>query len=638
MAARDPRTHSLKRSSMKNLVSVIVLLAVCLGCVAHAAERPPNLLWIITDDHRADSINYFNEVTTGTSDSRLGFVMSPNLNKLGREGVLFTDAYCNSPACAPSRSSMQTGKYPHRNGMYGFRKAHQNAGCRSVMIPQVMNQYGYQSSHFGKSGYYIFDWENFNNWKDPGYYQPFVHFKDLMKTEASDYWFNRPWGTVDGKGMVTGSEEVYRFADGVTKRFWLERKDQPLTDEDTRMQRQVEEELDILRSYTRSNPSLILGGVSPNTTGNTLDGAIVDSFRQYLENPGKSFTTVAGEIVQGPDPARPVFVHLGFHFPHTPVLPSREFRDQFKDRTYAVPAFSPEEVESMPENLRLLHQDMNFTNMTDEEQQQAIRDYYAFCAMGDALVGEAIDAFKAYCARHDQEYAIVFVCGDHGWHLGEQGIEAKFGPWDRSNHGAVIIAASDTPTFPPGTVNRDLVEYVDFAPTFYDLAGIPLSAHPGLDGISLKTTLQDPAVRRDYVIGEMNQVRGARAHLRSREFAFSMRSRPYFTKPGEGYEPGENLMWALTAPREDVELCLYDLRSDPDERTNVADHEAYRRLADFFRKKLGNIVLGDGRVEADWTQGDVYHVSRFAEGAHDFKLDFPNGLVPPPGGSLPSSQ
>ena len=194
----------------------------------------------------------------------------------------------------------------------------------------------------------------------------------------------------------------------------------------------------------------------------------------------------------------------------------------------------------------------------------------------------------------------------------------------------VIVASSDKQAWPAGEVNRDFVEYVDFAPTFYDIADIPFDAHPGLDGFSLKQTFLGKAVKRDYVIGEMNQVRGARAQLRSKDFAFSMRSRPFYTKPGEGYAPGENIRWALEAPRDKVELCLYDLRNDSREQVNVANKEEYRALADFFREKLGRIVCGDMRLEADWRKENEYHISDFAKGAHDFKLRIPEGLVPSP--------
>ena len=77
-------------------------------------------------------------------------------------------------------------------------------------------------------------------------------------------------------------------------------------------------------------------------------------------------------------------------------------------------------------------------------------------------------------------------------------------------------------------------------------------------------------------------------------------------------------------------MSLYDLRVDPLERVNVADHEPYTKLAAFFREKLGNIVLGDGRVECDWTQESTFHVSNFASGAHARKLDIPAGVVPEP--------
>ena len=58
-----------------------------------------------------------------------------------------------------------------------------------------------------------------------------------------------------------------------------------------------------------------------------------------------------------------------------------------------------------------------------------------------------------------------------------------------------------------------------------------------------------------------------------------------------------------------------------------AYHKPYERLATFFRNKLGNIVLGDGRVECDWTQENKYHISNFAPGSHERKLNIPEGIA-----------
>ncbi|MEM1446556.1 MAG: sulfatase-like hydrolase/transferase [Planctomycetota bacterium] len=624
------------RSSWSFALGLTTLLfgTVTLGASAEPDTRP-NILWIITDDHRSDSLTVYNQATRGTAESQLGYVESPRTDALAAEGTLFINAYCNSPACAPSRAAMHVGRYPHRSGIYGFRRAHLDSDVSSTLVQGVMKDHGYQPAHFGKSGVRIFPFEWINQWRPPGYYNPRVTKRSLHESDGADFWFNSPWGQHEGKGMVMGTEQVFRFPDGRVERFWMNRVDREITDEEKAHRAAVEEELDILRTYTRSNPDLIIAGVSSNTTWNTMDAATVKAMQRYLDHEGKGYTLVDGKTkATGPDPDQPVFIHLGFSAPHTPVLPSKEFRDRFVDRTYAVPAFDEKELELLPETMRQLHNDMNFSRMTDDEKQQAIRDYYALCAMLDFLVGEAADAFKAYSEKHGRPWVILYVVGDHGWHLGEQGIEAKFGPWFESNHGSVVAVSSDPTLFPAGKVYDGFVEYVDFVPTFYDLSGIAKQDFPELDGISLLETIGDDPPRRDYVIGEFNQVRGERAYLRTDDFAFSMRCRPYHTKPGEGYEPGERIMWGLKAPAEDVQMTLYDLRVDPLERVNVAYYEPYEALAALLRTKLATIILGDGRVEADWREINKYHISDFAPGAHDRKLVFPDGVVPPP--SLPA--
>lgn len=613
-------------STYGKVQSALMISLLALGAASFAEKAAkPNILWIITDDQRSDSMSCYNQAITGNKDSELGYVESPNLDRLASEGVLYTQAYCNSLACAPSRSSMHTGKYPHRNGMYGFRKAHQAADCRSRVIPEVMKENGYQPSMFGKSGYYIFDWEGYNQWDPLGYYQPFIHRNDLEKTAGSDFWWNKPWDSQ--KGMVIGKEEVFRFADGSVKRFWYDRKDRELTAEEKAVCKEVEAELDILRTYTRQNKELIIGGVSPNTTGNTLDGTIVKTMQTYLSNEGKEYTMVNGKPAVGPNPEKPLFINLGLVFPHTPVLPTKEYRDHFKGKKYKVPEFTEMEASLLTGSLKDLRNDMDFSRMTAAEKQQAISDYYAFCALGDHYIGEAVESFKAYCNKHNQEYVIVFLCGDHGWHLGEQGIESKFGPWFQTVHDSIIVVSSDKKKFPAGKVVHDWVEYVDLAPTFYDIAGINAATHPGLDGFSLRKTL-NKGPQREYVIGEMNQVRGDRAYIRCKDFSFAMRVRPFWTKPGEGYEPGANIRWGLDAPAADIDMALYDLRVDPKEQANVAYSDEYKELAAFFRTKLGNIVLGDGRVECDWRKENKYQVSNFAPGAHDRKLNIPESIIP----------
>lgn len=73
-----------------------------------AAERPPNILFIISDDQGYPDLGII-----GTKP-----ILTPNLDRLAREGVRATSFYVTWPACTPSRGSVLTGRYPQRNGLY----------------------------------------------------------------------------------------------------------------------------------------------------------------------------------------------------------------------------------------------------------------------------------------------------------------------------------------------------------------------------------------------------------------------------------------------------------------------------------------------------------------------------------------
>lgn len=336
-----------------------------------------------------------------------------------------------------------------------------------------------------------------------------------------------------------------------------------------------------------------------------------------------------GKISDRADSSKPQFVQLGFHLPHTPVLPPKEFRDRFKDKIYDIPEFEKSELDLLPAQLRTIYQSMKVDEMTYEEKQQAIRDYYAFCAYGDALIGEAVESFKQYSEANNQEYLIIFTIGDHGWHLGEQGIEAKFGPWIQSVRNAAIVVSSDKSLIEPGGVNRDMIEFVDFAPTVLATAGADIQSdqYDYLDGYNLLDVMNNKVAKRDYILGEINLVGGPRAYLHTERFRFSMRTRP-FNGPVKSDYLGKDLKWALNVPAEKAEMALYDLAVDPAERHNLAYQPKYAALANWFRNKLGNIVLGDGRVEADWSKANDYHISNFAKGADDKIADIPAHLIP----------
>ena len=103
-----------------------------------APQRPPNVLFLFTDDQRADTI------------AALGnpHIKTPNLDALARSGMVFRNAYCmggNSPAvCLPSRNMLLSGRTFFRYGL------HAPAGAPN--FPDAMRAAGYETYHHGKRG------------------------------------------------------------------------------------------------------------------------------------------------------------------------------------------------------------------------------------------------------------------------------------------------------------------------------------------------------------------------------------------------------------------------------------------------------------------------------------------------------
>ncbi len=595
---------------------------MCPLCAISAEDKQPNILWIITDDHRADALECWNRATTGKAESALGYVSSPNIDRLAEEGTLFTRSYCNSPASAPSRGSMHTGRYPFHSGIYNFKLTHNTNDFAKPLVPEVMRSAGYRATSFGKTGYYIFTYKEKMGYTEYPFYNERVGMEnDLQRVGITD-WCKM---SIYAKGEAPGVKESWYYPDGSVTSYYLSRKGAKLTDED----RETAAAFFKKHNVIRQKSGTIFGGVSPMPTEKTLDGRIVEEFCRYFDNEGESYKLLSGRSVEGVDPSKPQFMHLGFHFPHTPVMASQEYYDKFKDRKYKVPEFTQKEFEKMPPQLQKISKKSNVAQYTSAQREQVIRDYYAFCAMGDELIGQAVKRFKEYCKAHDQEYIIVLACGDHGWHLGEQGLYAKFTNYLKSNETAVIVASSNKEQFPANRVVSDYLEYVDFAPTFYAAAGLDLKKEEfdHLDGHNL-ADVAGGKVKRDYVLGEGNMLAGPRAYMRSCDFAFSMRSRQNNGNPSVNLPPNQDIKWALTCSEEEAEMALFDLRLDPKEQNNVAYDKRYKELAAWFRAKLGNIVLGDGRLECDWDVKNSYNISNFAVGSDDKQLDIPSAIIP----------
>ena len=88
-------------------VCAVFVLSVVTAAVAIAAEKP-NVVFILTDDQRADAVGY-------AANPLLG-IETPNIDRLAEEGVRFDNMFVTTSLCSPSRASFLSGLYAHAHG------------------------------------------------------------------------------------------------------------------------------------------------------------------------------------------------------------------------------------------------------------------------------------------------------------------------------------------------------------------------------------------------------------------------------------------------------------------------------------------------------------------------------------------
>ncbi|HYG75453.1 MAG TPA: sulfatase-like hydrolase/transferase [Planctomycetota bacterium] len=102
----------------------------------------PNILFILSDDHRFDCIG-----NAGNRD-----IVTPNLDSLAKDGILFTHATVCTPLCSPSRASLLMGQLPHQHGYFSNKNWNREAkkGFRDPTAMELLVRSGYHTALIGK--------------------------------------------------------------------------------------------------------------------------------------------------------------------------------------------------------------------------------------------------------------------------------------------------------------------------------------------------------------------------------------------------------------------------------------------------------------------------------------------------------
>ena len=267
---------------------------------------------------------------------------------------------------------------------------------------------------------------------------------------------------------------------------------------------------------------------------------------------------------------KPFFLAVGFRKPHLPFCAPRKYWDLYERAKIPAPVSDAHPAGAPEVALRSWKELEGYTDIPKDGQlapgkvAELRHGYYACVSYIDALVGRLLAEVKKIGLK---EKTVICLWGDHGFHLGEQGLWAKANNYELSTRVPLILSVPGQKM--PGGKSPALVELVDLYPTLADVCGLTVPG--GLEGISLRPLLDDPG--RPWKKAAFSQYPRAYAGNRHRThgdiMGYAIRTSAHRYVEWRDWKSGK------VEARE-----LYDHESDPGEMRNVAAEENYAGVLD----------------------------------------------------------
>lgn len=400
-------------------LGVLVCLASLTPVVTSAATRPPNIVFIFSDDHAYQAISAY-------GDSRQ-LNVTPNIDRLAKEGMIFHRAMVPNSICGPSRACVLTGKYSHLNGFYDNNRGRFD-GSQQTM-PKLLQAAGYQTAVIGK-WHLVSDPTGFDYW-------------DILPGQG--IYYNPPMNRMGEKlkreGYVTDIITDLSLA-------WLKQRD-------------------------KTRPFLLMcqhkaphREWSPNLKNLGWNGD-----RKFAE-PATLFDDYAGrgqaEKEQDMTLAK-TFSKLDVKLQPPPGI--NEAQLKIWNAYYE------------PRNAEFLKANLQGADLVRWRYQRYMHDYLGTVMSVDESVGRLL---KYLDDEGLADNTIVVYSADQGFYLGEHGWFDKRWIFEESLRTPLLVRWPGKTK--PGSTNRDIVSNIDFASTFLEAAGQPVPSD--IQGRSLVPILQ----------------------------------------------------------------------------------------------------------------------------------------------------
>lgn len=411
-----------------------LLSGLLFGLVCHlkGADRP-NIVFVFSDDHATQAISAYGGILAEVAPT-------PNLDRLGSDGMRFNRCMVTNSICGPSRATILTGKYSHLNGFMTNENT-QFDGSQQT-FPKLLQKAGYQTAIIGK-------WHlgseptGFDYW-------------DIFPGQGN--YYNPDFINEGGEYRVTGyaSELVTEKA-----KLWLSD--------------QREEEKPFILMVQHKAPHREW---SPSLKHiNAFDGIMMpepDTLFDDYEGRGRA--------AREQDQSIEKTMELGKDLK---VL-EHDFNDRLAERIQK--RMTPEQLKAwnaayQPKNDEFLEANLQGKDLVRWKYQRYVKDYLRCIKSVDDSIGELRSHLEELGLS---ENTLFIYSSDQGFYLGEHGWFDKRFMYDESYRTPLLVSWPGV--VKPGSVNSDLVSNLDFAETFLDVAGVDIPKD--MQGGSLVPVLQ----------------------------------------------------------------------------------------------------------------------------------------------------
>ena len=387
--------------------------------------KVPNILWIMADQHKATALSCL-------GDRALKRDLTPNLDNLAKDGILFTNSYCPSPVCGPARASMKTGKYPAAAGMV---KNLQPIKTVNHYLPELLRDSGYETGMAGK-----------------------LH---LAPTDR-DYGFEvRHLG--DAPYSVYGNEDKYsEYIDWLREHYFNAKGIDPVAifDRDE-------------RAYDDNLKLFMMGSC----------------FRSEEEHETRWTTDRTIDFLEHRKQEKPFFFYTSYFGPHQPYGVPKPYADYYTADDIELPDSFYKDIRERPalfqEYCTALYKHVR-ESLSERDCKELIAAYLNQVRMIDEYIGRIIRCLKE---KGLYENTMIIYSSDHGENLGEHGLFFKSQMYDSCAKVPLIIKPAG------GVTGRrdEVVNTIDLFCTILDVAEVDQTAvlgnDPDIESRSLKMFL-----------------------------------------------------------------------------------------------------------------------------------------------------